>query len=321
MDITTLDAVVRQLFSAGLANSTKRTYASGEKRYDHFCTQFGLTPYPASEYVLAYFVAFLYKEGLAPSSVKIYLSAIRHTQIALGMGDPRLGDMPQLEYVTKGLRRLSPGQSRSRLPITPHILRHLRASWEKTLPHFDGAMLWAAACMCFFGFLRCGEVVVPSDSTFDPTCHLASGDVRLDNTSNPQYIQVHIMASKMDPFRQGVSVYLGSTKGDICPVAAVVAYMVLRGAASGPFFRFADGRPLTRERLVAAVRAALREASIDDSNYSGHSFRIGAATTAAQQGVPDSLIKTLGRWESAAHTIYIRTPRETLCNVAQTLIE
>ena len=32
------------------------------------------------------------------------------------------------------------------------------------------------------------------------------------------------------------------------------------------------------------------------------------------------LIKTLGRWQSAAYTVYIRTPRETLCAVAQSLI-
>ena len=164
-------------------------------------------------------------------------------------------------------------------------------------------MLWAAACMCFFGFLRCREIVVPSDSTFNATTHVTVGDVRVDNTSNPQYIQVNIKTSKTDPFRRGVLVYLGSTNGDVCPVAAVLAYIVLRGSAPGLFFRFAVGRPLTRDRFVAAVRTALRHASIDDSKYSGHTFCFGAATTAAQQGIPDSLIKTLGRWASSAYTI------------------
>ena len=103
---------------------------------------------------------------------------------------------------------------------------------------------------------------------------------------------------------------------DLCPVAAVLNYMVQRGSAPGPFFRFANGNYLTRERFVTAMRTALAAAGINPSHYAGHSFRIGAATIAAQQGIQDSLIKTLGRWESSAYTVYIRTPRETLCAVS-----
>ena len=57
---------------------------------------------------------------------------------------------------------------------------------------------------------------------------------------------------------------------------------------------------------------ALQNAGISPAGYSGHSFRIGAATTAAQAGLEDSVVKTLGRWESAAYQQYIQTPRETL---------
>ena len=72
---------------------------------------------------------------------------------------------------------------------------------------------------------------------------------------------------------------------------------------------------------MSEIRAALQAAGVPDSGYSGHSFRIGAATTAALNGVPDSLIKTMGRWQSSAYTLYIRTPRETLCSVARALVE
>ena len=52
---------------------------------------------------------------------------------------------------------------------------------------------------------------------------------------------------------------------------------------------------LSRECLVKRVRQALAPSGLDVAQYSGHSFRIGAATTAASVGIEDSLIKTLGR--------------------------
>ena len=64
---------------------------------------------------------------------------------------------------------------------------------------------------------------------------------------------------------------------------------------------------------------ALTSLGYNCSLYAGHSFRIGAATVAAQHGVQDSLIKTMGRWESAAYLCYIRTPKEVLRSVAATM--
>ena len=59
------------------------------------------------------------------------------------------------------------------------------------------------------------------------------------------------------------------------------------------------GKPLTRPQLVSELRAALEVAGLEPAKYAGHSFRIGAATTAAACGVPVDVIKTLGRWPHA----------------------
>ncbi len=272
------------------------------------------------EEVITLFLASLHLEGLAPGTMKSYLAAVRYTQISRGLGDPVIGTMPRVEYILRGAKRLKPGVKRQRLPITPPVLRQLRVRWNTSADKRDAKMLWAACCLCFFGFLRSGEVVAPGVSRYDRDCHLCYEDIQVDNRLAPSMIRVRIKASKTDPFRQGVTIVVGTTSNELCPVTAVLSYMLARGSGAGPLFTWRDGRFLTRESFVAAVRRALEEAGLVARNYAGHSFRIGAATTAAQQGVQDSLIRTLGRWESSAYTRYIRTAPETLQGVAKLLV-
>ena len=77
-------------------------------------------------------------------------------------------------------------------------------------------------------------------------------------------------------------------------MAAMAAYLTSQGDAPGPFFQFKNGELLTRELLVKHLREALTNTGIDASKFSGHSFRIRAASTVAALGVADSLIKILG---------------------------
>ena len=266
------------------------------------------------------FVSHLHTESLAPGTIKTYLAAIRFEQISRGMGNPVIHGMPRLEYVIKGCKRLAPGGSRRRLPITPVVLEKLREVWDRSRTPRQAKMLWAASCLCFFGFLRSGEVVAPSSTRYDATVHLSFADIRVDDLTSPSFIQATIKASKTDPFRQGVTVYCGKTGNRLCPVTAVLSYMASRGSAPGPLFLQEDGRYLTRESFVSGVREALGVAGLVAKDYAGHSFRIGAATTAARCGIQDSLIKTLGRWESSAYARYIRTAPDTLCKVAKSLV-
>ena len=104
-------------------------------------------------------------------------------------------------------------------------------------------------------------------------------------------------------FRKGANFSLGRTATGLCPVAALLNYLVVRGPKAGPLFRYKDGLCLSRQRFVDAVKAALRQAGVEHAKYNGHSFRIEAATKsmAAARGVEDSIINVLGRWRSG-HT-------------------
>ena len=162
--------------------------------------------------------------------------------------------------------------------------------------------------------------MVPSDADYDMKVHLSIDDVLVDNVMSPKWLEIRIKASKTDPFRKGVSIYIGISGNDICSVAAILDYTVRRRSRPGPFFLISDGRFLTRTRLVTQLKEAFAAAGVEQTKYCGHSFRIGAATSAASCGIQDSLIKTHGRWESAAYTLYIRTSREALCEVSQKLV-
>ena len=78
-------------------------------------------------------------------------------------------------------------------------------------------MLWAAVVICFF---HSGEITVPSASSFDPSTHLAWGDVSLDDVLAPTTLKIPLKKSKTDQLKKGVDVYIGKTNCSLCPVGA-----------------------------------------------------------------------------------------------------
>ena len=51
------------------------------------------------------------------------------------------------------------------------------------------------------------------------------------------------------------------------------------------------------------------------SVYTGHPFCIGAATAAAERGIPPTTIQRLGRWSSSAFESYIRSDDQVVHDV------
>ena len=144
-----------------------------------------------------------------------------------------------------------------------------------------------------FAFLRAGEMTVPGDDSYDPSVHLSINDISVDDSKNPSMMSIKIKQSKTDPFPKGISLFVGKTYSALCPISAMLSYLCARGMEAGPLFWFQDGKVLTRQRFVMAVREGLDKVGINSSKYSGHSFRIGVAITAAKNDVEDSVIKTL----------------------------
>ena len=166
--------------------------------------------------------------------------------------------------------------------------------------------------IAFFGFLRSSELLA-----------LCKQDILvLDNNTSTPTFGLRIRSSKTDPFRHSAVIRLPPT-GDntLCPANAVT-YLLNQPYLlnpHSPLLQWSSGTAMTRQSLNNAIKFLAQCSGLNETQFSTHSFRIGAATTASVAGVPDCLIRTLGRWSSDAYQRYIRTPNSTLDHIASSL--
>ena len=217
----------------------------------------------------------------------------------------------------RGIKRSQGSPAAQRLPITDSILTVIHQALD--LNSYDHCMFWAACTLGYFGFLGSAEFTVPTLASFSSEIHLSVADIQVDSMSSPSCIRLPIKASKTDPFRKGCFVHICLRRAPLCAVQAMFSYLSLRGNHPGPLFLHKSGLPLSRAVLTDWLRQILSSAGIP-GNFSSHSFRIGAPTVAARNGVPDHLIQALGRWSSNAYQLYIRTPSEALAGLSNRLV-
>jgi len=175
----------------------------------------------------------------------------------------------------------------------------------------DKFMLWSAFTLAFFGFLRSSEFTSPSTSHFNALSHLSGISFNSDGS-----LSLHLKSSKTDPYRQGCSLLIAPSGQSICAVRAIRKYMAHHPFnLDGPIYTFQSGLYLTRTQVTSPLCLLLKRLHIPTELYASHSFRIGAATTAAKAGLPPWLNQTLGRWSSNCFALYIRTPSSILQKV------
>ena len=105
---------------------------------------------------------------------------------------------------------------------------------------------------------RLGELL-PVTQSEEP--NVSIGDVTVNRHVNPSLVKIHLKSSKTNQFRQGVDIFVGANK--LCPVAALLAYLALRGSRYGPVFVNQTGLPLTKGSFVENLRAALKGVAWD----------------------------------------------------------
>ena len=243
----------------------------------------------------------MFQRNYAASTANTYVSALGYCHRLAGVNDPT--KVFWIVEMLKGYGKLG-SRIDTRLPITLPILRTvLQQTPTICSSEYRGYLFKAMCTTAFFAFLRVGEI----------TCCPRSPDVLqlkqvvqlVDNAGNVSGLKITFLNFKHSYNQANVSLTL-HRRSDVCPVQSLLDYFAHRGLADGPLFQTRDGHAISRKMFTDHLAIIFRTCGLDANRYKGHSFRIGAATFAAECGFSDAQIRLMGRWKSDAFRKYIR---------------
>ncbi len=263
---------------------TRRAYRSAWRAFQAWCAGLGRCPLPADPDTLAMYVVRRADDGLAVSSLRVALAAIRTAHLLAGFSldlrHPRLAMVLEGVTRTKGL-----AARRKAAPAVPGVLRLMLAACagpEQPLGARDRAML----LLGFGAALRRSELVGLTIGAVAPVAGRG--------------LMLTIARSKTDPHGAGQRVAVCANPQDpaFCPAAALAAWMAHRhrapdlcGGASDaerPLFcgltkaGRLTGTKLSDKAVVRLVKQAAEQAGLDPQRYAGHSLRRGLLTAGGE---------------------------------------
>jgi hypothetical protein len=274
------------------------------KQYSRFCHEYQYTAFPITKHALCHFIA---KEApnRRASSMTQLIASLKSHHIDCGYSNEIFENDGQIKRILRGVKIVNGIKpTNNRLPITRDIVQKLVAQCNNS---FNDVVMRAAICVAFAGFLRTGEFTYDSWNSSSHQSNISRGAITFNHGS----VTLTLPKSKTDPFSMGVPISMPGTYDSICPREALKRLMFLYPApADAPLFScnnqygYLQNMFFTRGWFLDSLRNLLIKAGINPVGYSGHSFRKGAAHTAAAAGMSDQEIKTLGRWKSNAYKLY-----------------
>ena len=291
------------IIKASLSAVTRRTYKRSWKRFEKFvqAIMHKQTSLPCSHTDILFYIAHLHQQKLSPATIACHLSAVTYFHKMKGFEDPCKHFL--VGKAMTGIRNISKSCD-IRLPITRPILGVLLDSLSKVVrSSYDRKLLRAMFTMAFHAFLRIGEMVPRSPKFSSNT--LTMHDITLTDNDNKCIVTLRKFKHSNKQGAQNIIIVKNVGKQH-CPVHAACKYLKARGTKPGPFFKQENGKPYLAGQFNQNLRKCLNYCGFSPSLYKGHSFRIGAATDAAEQGRSDAQIRHLGRWASDAYRKYIR---------------
>ena len=171
--------------------------------------------------------------------------------------------------------------------------------------HYVSTMFKAMCAMAFYAFLRIGEITVTNQSP--AVLQLRQFEKLSTVSGDTEAIKVTFYSFKHHYNEPPLSVVL-TRQPIVCPVDTLLVYLQFRGCRPGPIFQHLDGSPVTRSEFCDWLARAIKSCGLNPDRYKGHSFRIEAASHAAECGYSKTQIRLLGRWKSDAFKKYVSLP-------------
>lgn len=248
---------------------------------------------PFSELDILRYIAHLYISGFACPSIVSRLSAITFW-IKCNQW-PLVTQSFSVSRAIRGVRSLSSHSPKLKFPITPDVLRLLCQSIHKagfTFP--DATRLLSMFTLAFYAFLRVGELCGSRHA------------IQIQNISLcDSYLSIRFPSFKFSAGRCP-NVFIPACPNLLCPVRALSSYLCLRGVNSGSLFIDSNKEPISVARFRSELARVVQAANLASRGITPHSFRVGAATSAAALGIPEETIQRMGRWSSRAFMRYIK---------------
>ena len=330
-----IDAAAIGAYLHAIKDTTRNSYDSGVLRWEFLFAFLKKAPYPVDEEMCERFAAAC-SVSLTVGTISQYLSAVRSRCIDIGMYMPERSAMPRLQRTLHGLKmaELATKGGRTRMALTIDISRNTlvvaKQRFEKLvaegrpLPSIYSPDHYLVQRVVFSvpttGMMRPSEFAVRrTESGFVSEPLLVKHYVQIADERDPNLVTgANLVLPHRKTASHPSSIYLGRTGDDyVCAISALNELLLARQAAGevitgdSPLVLVERGgkkRPIEYADLVGITSATLRAAGYDDSQYKGHSFRIGAATTLALAGVPTSAIEAMGGWKPGSLSLpgYIR---------------
>ncbi|CAC5420125.1 unnamed protein product [Mytilus coruscus] len=189
-------------------------------------------------------------------------------------------------------------------PNTSKVYQQALRSFKDFMALFQFEDLWPIPLHHITNYIayKVGELIAYQKHASTQSHALDYKDIKINLSS----IEIRLRSSKTDQCCTGTTIVIDDRPGDVCAVFALRNYLKIRPNVAGQLFCHFDGTPITRYQFSGVLKKSLNVLGLSQGKYTSHSFRIGAATSAAMNGLSDSEIQTMGRWKSDSFRSYIR---------------